>query len=63
MSAKSSKKAKQPKKITTNQAIFAGILVGTPNTNVRETERSAKYSVESRGLPNIYISSRYFKGI
>ena len=63
MSAKSSKKARQPKKITTNQAIFAKILVGTPDTNVMETERSAKHSVESRGLCNIQISSRYSKGI
>jgi len=63
MSTKSSKKARQPKKITTNWAIFARILVGTPDTDVIETERSAKHSVESRGSPNIQISSRYSEGI
>ncbi|RIB16394.1 hypothetical protein C2G38_2190068 [Gigaspora rosea] len=55
--------ARQPKKITTNRAIFVGVLVGTPNTNVMETERSAKHSVESRRSPNIQISSRYSEGI
>jgi hypothetical protein len=63
MSAKSSKRARQPKKITTNRAIFAGVLVGTPDTDVMETERSAEHSVETRGSSNIQISSRYSEGI
>jgi hypothetical protein len=63
MSAKSSKKARQPKKITTNRAIFAGVFVGTPDIDVMETERSAEHSVESRRSPNIQTSSRYSEGI
>ena len=63
MSAKSSKKARQPKKITTNRAIFAGILVGTPDTDIIETERFAEHSVKSRRSPNIQVSSRYSEGI
>ncbi|RIB02376.1 hypothetical protein C2G38_2150021 [Gigaspora rosea] len=59
MSAKSSKRARQPKKITTNRAIFAGVLVGTPDIDIMETERSAEHSVKTRGSPNIQISSRY----
>ncbi|CAG8800812.1 1510_t:CDS:1, partial [Gigaspora rosea] len=39
------------------------ILVGTSDTNIRETERSAEHSVESRGLPNIQITLRYSKDI
>ncbi|CAG8803627.1 12173_t:CDS:1, partial [Gigaspora rosea] len=61
MSTKSSKKARQPKKITTNRAIFAGVLVGTPDTNVMETERSVEHFVESRRSSNIQTSSRYSK--
>jgi len=63
MSAKSSKKARQPKKITTNRAIFARVLVSTSDTDIIETEKSAEHSVESRRSPNIQISSRYSKGI
>ncbi|CAG8826331.1 2089_t:CDS:1, partial [Gigaspora rosea] len=53
--------SKTTQKITTNQAIFAGVLVGAPDTDVMETERSAKHSVESRRSPNIQISLRYSK--
>ncbi|CAG8811120.1 22870_t:CDS:1, partial [Gigaspora rosea] len=59
MSAKSSKRAKQPQKITTNRAIFAGVLVGTPDTDIMKTKRSAEHSVETRESPNIQISLRY----
>ncbi|CAG8823806.1 21818_t:CDS:1, partial [Gigaspora rosea] len=50
---------RQPKKITTNRAIFARVLVGTSDADVIETERSAEHSVELRKLANIQISSRY----